>query len=45
MHIDPVALALEAQPKLSSTGCDQGQQAQDKRRLRNGGDGYGPKSW
>jgi hypothetical protein len=32
MHVDPVALALEAQPNLSSTGCDQGLQAQDKRR-------------
>jgi hypothetical protein len=49
LRVDPIALAADVGQPLSST--DQLRQvfnewrALDKKRLRNGGEGYGPNSW
>ena len=49
LRVDPIALAAEAQPKLSSVdamlAAIERLKSEDKRRIRNGGEGYGPGSW
>jgi hypothetical protein len=49
LRVDPIALAAEAQPSVSSMDVMLAAigrlKANDKRRLRNGGAGYGEGSW